>query len=217
MRRQAIRLGMHAVKVEGETMRVRGLFFFQAEDGIRDYKVTGVQTCALPISTRPPGSPCTPGSSGRPARCRRPIRPSRPHLLAPGLIRRGELRFVGPLARLESRGLAQRISSRGDGAIGRSARPVTMPGSRWAPACTDLPRSERVLDLAGSGVEKTPFSQSGAPPAFGAAKVPRSQSVFAMPPVFPRGALGANPTRGMRGVLQPTRLFRARRGSQPAR
>src|SRR5215467_618479 len=25
-------------------------FFFQAEDGIRDYKVTGVQTCALPIA-----------------------------------------------------------------------------------------------------------------------------------------------------------------------
>src|SRR2546426_3078767 len=28
-------------------------FFFQAEDGIRDYKVTGVQTCALPICIRP--------------------------------------------------------------------------------------------------------------------------------------------------------------------
>src|SRR5688500_17155051 len=27
-----------------------GCFFFQAEDGIRVYKVTGVQTCALPIS-----------------------------------------------------------------------------------------------------------------------------------------------------------------------
>src|SRR5699024_11850987 len=26
------------------------LFFFQAEDGIRDRNVTGVQTCALPIS-----------------------------------------------------------------------------------------------------------------------------------------------------------------------
>src|SRR5207249_6025063 len=26
-------------------------FFFQAEDGIRDRNVTGVQTCALPIST----------------------------------------------------------------------------------------------------------------------------------------------------------------------
>src|SRR5205807_6061243 len=30
-------------------------FFFQAEDGIRDYKVTGVQTCALPISRRRAG------------------------------------------------------------------------------------------------------------------------------------------------------------------
>src|SRR5256885_5559599 len=29
----------------------RLFFFFQAEDGIRDYKVTGVQTCALPISS----------------------------------------------------------------------------------------------------------------------------------------------------------------------
>src|ERR1022692_4571740 len=28
-------------------------FFFQAEDGIRDYKVTGVQTCALPIRELP--------------------------------------------------------------------------------------------------------------------------------------------------------------------
>src|SRR5205807_6730408 len=27
----------------------QSFFFFQAEDGIRDYKVTGVQTCALPI------------------------------------------------------------------------------------------------------------------------------------------------------------------------
>src|SRR5437016_919199 len=26
-------------------------FFFQAEDGIRDWSVTGVQTCALPICT----------------------------------------------------------------------------------------------------------------------------------------------------------------------
>src|SRR2546422_3114652 len=28
-------------------------FFFQAEDGIRDVAVTGVQTCALPISRKP--------------------------------------------------------------------------------------------------------------------------------------------------------------------
>src|SRR5690606_40271499 len=29
--------------------RVSGFFFFQAEDGIRVFHVTGVQTCALPI------------------------------------------------------------------------------------------------------------------------------------------------------------------------
>src|SRR5437868_14674288 len=35
-------------------MRFVGLFFFfQAEDGIRDRNVTGVQTCALPISLAP--------------------------------------------------------------------------------------------------------------------------------------------------------------------
>src|SRR5690348_18304568 len=39
----------------GGGYRVKGLvcgyFFFQAEDGIRDGRVTGVQTCALPISS----------------------------------------------------------------------------------------------------------------------------------------------------------------------
>src|SRR5256885_2326259 len=35
--------------------RLYVIFFFQAEDGIRDYKVTGVQTCALPISPLPVG------------------------------------------------------------------------------------------------------------------------------------------------------------------
>src|SRR5256886_7255881 len=32
-----------------EYMLVTCIFFFQAEDGIRDLTVTGVQTCALPI------------------------------------------------------------------------------------------------------------------------------------------------------------------------
>src|SRR3712207_8075189 len=32
-------------------------FFFQAEDGIRDIGVTGVQTCALPISISHAGGP----------------------------------------------------------------------------------------------------------------------------------------------------------------
>src|SRR5690625_6334278 len=53
-------------------------FFFQAEDGIRDGHVTGVQTCALPISSahrrrmwRPSTPPAgLPGSAWR--RCWRP-------------------------------------------------------------------------------------------------------------------------------------------------
>src|SRR2546430_10646994 len=32
-------------------------FFFQAEDGIRDLTVTGVQTCALPICDHSPHTP----------------------------------------------------------------------------------------------------------------------------------------------------------------
>src|SRR5437016_10105606 len=44
-------------------------FFFQAEDGIRDWSVTGVQTCALPIfprSARKPRSHSAAGGSGPP-------------------------------------------------------------------------------------------------------------------------------------------------------
>src|SRR3712207_6860966 len=44
-------LGWHTESEgKGTPSRRVGLFFFQAEDGIRDIGVTGVQTCALPIS-----------------------------------------------------------------------------------------------------------------------------------------------------------------------
>src|SRR5690606_25387484 len=36
----------------GPARRLLRSFFFQAEDGIRDFHVTGVQTCALPISSK---------------------------------------------------------------------------------------------------------------------------------------------------------------------
>src|SRR5690348_17650614 len=50
------------------------IFFFQAEDGIRDGRVTGVQTCALPISgttarptcSAPTGATSGPGPSSSP-------------------------------------------------------------------------------------------------------------------------------------------------------
>src|SRR5256884_5943161 len=37
-------------RASGRVVHVSNFFFFQAEDGIRDVAVTGVQTCALPIS-----------------------------------------------------------------------------------------------------------------------------------------------------------------------
>src|SRR5690349_23004052 len=41
-------MGIHICS-EARSPRDRYIFFFQAEDGIRDLYVTGVQTCALPI------------------------------------------------------------------------------------------------------------------------------------------------------------------------
>src|SRR2546426_426312 len=69
---------MRACMIESVTLlRFGFFFFFQAEDGIRDYKVTGVQTCALPISApagrepglRPaPAGPCLDHAHGGPLR-----------------------------------------------------------------------------------------------------------------------------------------------------
>src|SRR5699024_1209486 len=56
-------------------------FFFQAEDGIRDRNVTGVQTCALPISAAAlpqghrTGGPRRPAHAGRGKPCGHPRRP----------------------------------------------------------------------------------------------------------------------------------------------
>src|SRR2546430_8725449 len=46
------------------------VFFFQAEDGIRDLTVTGVQTCALPISA--PAGRARPSHRGCPSGSRSP-------------------------------------------------------------------------------------------------------------------------------------------------
>src|SRR5256885_9657549 len=45
----ALRRGDPSAAEERRCSGLVSVFFFQAEDGIRDYKVTGVQTCALPI------------------------------------------------------------------------------------------------------------------------------------------------------------------------
>src|SRR5256885_7451325 len=67
-------------------MRDCCFFFFQAEDGIRDYKVTGVQTCALPIccaKTYLSRAPISTSSSGKPARTGRPSGPTEAAMIMP--------------------------------------------------------------------------------------------------------------------------------------
>src|SRR5687767_15254182 len=54
-------------------VKLCSVFFFQAEDGIRDKLVTGVQTCALPISWARGG--CWPAArAARPRACGTPRR-----------------------------------------------------------------------------------------------------------------------------------------------
>src|SRR3712207_1112994 len=71
-------------------------FFFQAEDGIRDIGVTGVQTCALPISLREPAPRAEPleqpvGSPSLPAALAR-------RLLLPAVLVLALLRgYTGPV------------------------------------------------------------------------------------------------------------------------
>src|SRR2546422_1176923 len=73
-------------------------FFFQAEDGIRDVAVTGVQTCALPISSsggtaRSSGPPLSwggrPAGSGAPGHAWREPRGPRARARAGACERRG--------------------------------------------------------------------------------------------------------------------------------
>src|SRR5437868_13975337 len=87
------------------------LFFFQAEDGIRDRNVTGVQTCALPICDW-----LTTNCPGQRDNCvKRLQRPA----MAVGPCR--------PLTRSEERRVGKECSSRGSAVGGKESE-----GRRWA-------------------------------------------------------------------------------------
>src|SRR2546430_12428901 len=58
-------------------------FFFQAEDGIRDLTVTGVQTCALPIYCDRPGSASSAAADAARAASARTLQPLPPLELVP--------------------------------------------------------------------------------------------------------------------------------------
>src|SRR5205807_4218775 len=83
----------------GLAISVSYFFFFQAEDGIRDYKVTGVQTCALPIFLVAATATL---AAQAPKPAARPAAPAAPRAaaVAPaagarGLLNRSEERRVG--------------------------------------------------------------------------------------------------------------------------
>src|SRR5260370_13876235 len=78
-----------AVPLLSSTLVSSYFFFFQAEDGIRDSSVTGVQTCALPISVVE-HAPIRRGEEIGAALGRAQIRLQAKHRLA-----------IGPLARPE--------------------------------------------------------------------------------------------------------------------
>src|SRR5256886_3921350 len=89
------------------------VFFFQAEDGIRDLTVTGVQTCALPISSAMslPKSAGEPGSTVPPRSARRAFilalaRPALISLLSLSII------SVGAFLRSEERRVGKECRSR---------------------------------------------------------------------------------------------------------
>src|SRR2546429_8230712 len=89
---------------------VISFFFFQEKDGIRDVAVTGVQTCALPISVRM--SPRRPGFACHSARKTGPAG--------------GHSHRTGSISRQDLEGMGQGGGS-GKGRGGEKGR------SRWAP------------------------------------------------------------------------------------
>src|SRR5688500_20403143 len=107
-------------------------FFFQAEDGIRDYKVTGVQTCALPIYS----SRLVPGIARR-------------LMVAVPSLNGG--RKLVPRKRSEERRVGKECGSRGAPSHEKNnARAGTDVGvrARWKEQC------KRVVDARSAGVER---------------------------------------------------------------
>src|SRR5688500_20235315 len=109
------------------------VFFFQAEDGIRDYKVTGVQTCALPICAVEVVAALPVDLERDRLRCAH-HRPVDEHLLVEAVdgeavactdrksVRKGKSVAVGGRRRIEKRRAGQggRVDARADEATSRA-------------------------------------------------------------------------------------------------
>src|SRR5689334_20847450 len=104
-------------------------FFFQAEDGIRDGTVTGVQTCALPIfrtRLRDRTAGRRPGQSGHRIVYGRGVRPDQPRFRARGAPRPDDRRRPGGHQRRLSALLAEQRSADQQGRRGGQHRVVRL-------------------------------------------------------------------------------------------
>src|SRR5260221_9889459 len=99
-------------------------FFFQAEDGIRDHCVTGVQTCALPIS-RVLRGPVVIGTVS----CRRSVAPSRE--LVDGALEVVDIENRGDVGAVAV-GVREGLLA-GDGGRSEERRVGKECRSRWSP------------------------------------------------------------------------------------
>src|SRR5688572_32283185 len=108
-------------------------FFFQAEDGIRDLTVTGVQTCALPISEKM----AAPGDAGA------------------GVVAAAQCEHFLPVAHVEVRLLAE-LAAHG---LGRRFARLDLPrseerrvgkecGARWWPSHSKEPTAAMTVASA---------------------------------------------------------------------
>src|SRR2546426_4696887 len=108
-----------SILLRGEEVGYCIFFFFQAEDGIRDYKVTGVQTCALPISAHglDPASDLAHAAAA-----------PRPHL-RPDVVEDGHPRALGDprQAEVELGEVDQHAQRSEERRVGKECR------SRWSP------------------------------------------------------------------------------------
>src|SRR5438874_9009275 len=110
-------------------------FFFQAEDGIRDLYVTGVQTCALPISHRCslviPNAGATPCAHDAAAISTSPARsPAARRSPRDGIPRCRAARTPAGLRRAAARAPPRNRATDPPGALGPPRRPMRPPSRR---------------------------------------------------------------------------------------